>query len=39
MSVAAMSLLRSARRKSFMNSTYIMCRRYDSNVFGLRRTK
>ena len=39
MSVAAMSLLRSARRKFFMNSTYIMCRRYDSNVFGLRRTK
>ena len=39
MSVAAMSLLESARRKFFMNSTYMMSRRWDSNVFGLRRPK
>ena len=39
MSLTAMSLLESASRKFFMNSTYIMSRRYDSNVFGLRRPK
>ena len=39
MSLTAMSLLDSARRKFFMNSTYIMSRRWDSNVFGLRRPK
>ena len=33
MSVTAMSLLESARRKFFMNSTYIMSRKKDSNVF------
>ena len=39
MSLTAMSLLESARRKFFMNSTYIMPRRWDSNVFGLKRPK
>ena len=39
MSLTAMSLLESARRKFFMNSTNIMSRRWDSNVFGLRRPK
>ena len=32
-----MSMLESARRKFFMNSSYIMSRMKDSNVFGLRR--
>ena len=39
MSLAAMNLLQPARRKFFMNSTYIMSRMKDSNVFGLRRPK
>ena len=39
MSLTAMSLLESARRKSFMNSTYIMSRKLDSHVFGIRRRK
>ena len=39
MSLTAMSLLESARRKFFMNPTYIMSRRWDSNVFGLKRPK
>ena len=39
MSLTAMSLPESARRKFFMNSTYIMSRKYESNVFGLRRPK
>ena len=39
MSLTAMNLLQSARRKFFMNSTYIMSRKKDSNVFGLRRPK
>ena len=38
MNLTAMCLLESARRKFFMNSTYIMSRK-DSNVFGLRRPK
>ena len=33
MSLTAMSLLEWARRKFFMNSTYIMSRKNDSNVF------
>ena len=37
MSVRVMSLLESARRKFFMNSTYIMSRKKDSNVFWFRR--
>ena len=39
MSLIAMCLLESARRKFFMNSTYIMSRKKDSNVLGLRRPK
>ena len=33
MSLTAMSLVESARRKFFMNSTYIMSRKKESNVF------
>ena len=29
----------SARKRFFMNSTYIMSRKWESNVFGLRRPK
>ena len=39
MSLTAMNLLQSASRKFFMISTHIMSRRYDSNVFALRRPK
>ena len=39
MSLTALSLLESARRKFVMNSTYIMSRKLESNVFGLRRPK
>ena len=39
MSRTAMSSLESARRKFFMNWTYIMSRKKESNVFGLRRPK
>ena len=39
MSLTAKSSLQSARRKVFMNSTYIMSRKWESNVFGLRRPK
>ena len=39
MSLTANSSLESARRKFFMNSTYIMSRKQESNVFGLRRPK
>ena len=39
MSLTAMTLLQSVRRKFFMNSTYIMYRKWDSNVFGPRRPK
>ena len=35
MSLTAMSLLESARRKLLMNSTYILSTKKDSNVFGL----
>ena len=34
MSLTANSSLKSARRKFFMNSTYIMSRKLESNVFG-----
>ena len=37
MSLTAISQLESARRKFFMNSTYIMSKKQESNVFGLRR--
>ena len=39
MSLTAISALESAIRKFFMNSTYIMSRMKESNVFGLRRPK
>ena len=39
MSLRANSSLESARRKFFMNSTYMMSRKYESNVFGIRRPK
>ena len=37
MSLTAMSSLESARRKFFMNSTYILSTKKESNVSGLRR--
>ena len=39
MSLTAISSLDSARRKIFMNSSYIMSRKWESNVFGLKRRK
>ena len=36
MTLTAISSLESERRKFFMNSTYIMSRELESNVFGLR---
>ena len=36
MSLTAISSLESARRKFFLNSTCIMSRRQESNVFGLK---
>ena len=39
MGLRAISSLESARRKFFMNTTYIMSRNMESNVFGLRRAK
>ena len=39
MSPTAMSSHESAREKFFMNSTNIMSRKKESNVFGLRRPK
>ena len=39
MSLRANSSLEWARTKFFMNSTYIMSRKMESNVFGLRRPK
>ena len=39
MSLTAISSFESERRKFFMNSTYIMCKVLESNVFGLRRPK
>ena len=39
MSLRANSSLGSARRKYFMNSSYIMSRKKESNVFGLRVAK
>ena len=39
MSLTAISSLESARRKFFMNSTYIKSRKWESNVFELRRPK
>ena len=39
MSLTDISSLESAREKFFMNSTYIMSRKKESNVFGLRGPK
>ena len=39
MTLTPISSLESERKKFFMNSTYIMSKRWDSNVFGLRRPK
>ena len=39
MSLTAMYLQESARRKFFMRSTHIMSRKQESNVFSLRRPK
>ena len=39
MSLTAISSLESTRRKFFINSTYIMSRKLESNVFLLRRQK
>ena len=39
MSLLTISLFESARRKFFMNSTYIISRKWESNVFGLRGPK
>ena len=39
MSLTAKSSIQSVRRKVFMNSTYIMSRKKESNVFGLSRPK
>ena len=37
MSLTAISSLESARRKFFMNTTYIISRKKETNVFGLGR--
>ena len=39
MSLIAISTLESARRTFFMNQTYILSRKWESNVFVLRRPK
>ena len=39
MRLTAISSLDTERRKFFMNSTYMMSRSWESNVFGLRRPK
>ena len=39
MSLTANNSLESAGRKFFVGSTYIMSRKLESNVFGLRRPK
>ena len=39
MSLTARSSVELARRKFFVNSTYILSRKLQSNVFGLRRPK
>ena len=39
MSLTAISSLESASRKFFMNSTYMMSRKKQSNVFELRKPK
>ena len=39
MTLSPLSSLELARKKFFIDSTYIMSRRWESNVFGLRRPK
>ena len=39
MSLTAISFFESVRAKLFMNSTHNMCKKLESNVFGLTRTK
>ena len=39
MTLTPLSSFESAKKKFFMNSTYIMSRKWESNVFGLRRPK
>ena len=39
MTLTPISSRKSARKKFFMNSTYIMSGKWESNVFGLRRPK
>ena len=39
MTLIHISSLESARKKIVMNSTYIISRKWESNVFGLRRPK
>ena len=39
MTLTPLSSLESARKKFLIDSTYIMSRRWESNVFGLRRPK
>ena len=39
MTLTAISSRESARKKFFMNSTYIMSGKWESNVFGLRKPK
>ena len=39
MTLTPISSLESVRKKFLMNSTYIMSRKWESKVFGLRRPK
>ena len=39
MTLTPLCSLESARKKFFMNSTYIMSTKWESNVFGLTRRK
>ena len=39
MTLTAFSSLESLKKKFFMNSTYIMSNKWESNVFGLKRPK
>ena len=39
MTLTPINLLESARKNVFINSTYIMSRKWESNVFGLTRPK
>ena len=39
MTLTAFTSLEWVRKKFFMNSTYIMSRKWESKVFGLRRPK